>query len=285
VLDRTQPPVVLNPNGISTLDCGLDQATLQMALSGTMTGGVRYLIQRYPPGTAFTPTNAITINVNPILSGTTASLVLVSKSGEYVYVVTNTLTGCKAQATITVMDGALSGSMTADPETGYAPLNVNFTNNSSSSLGSGSITSVWSFGNGTSMTTTNNAAASVMYNSPGTYTAALFISKGSCKDTVYKVIRVENPSKMEVPNIFTPNADGSNDVFLKASGLSEISAVIIDRWGNKVYETSSKTGNIAWDGKNFAGKECAQGVYMYIIKAKGKDDKEYEQKGNVTLMR
>ena len=114
----------------------------------------------------------------------------------------------------------------------------------------------------------------------------LLTTKGICVDTVYKVVKVEMPSKMEVPNIFTPNNDGSNDVFfLKTANLTEINAVILDRWGNKVYETKSTTGNIAWDGKNFGGKECAAGVYMYIIKGKGKDDKEYEQKGNITLIR
>ena len=67
--------------------------------------------------------------------------------------------------------------------------------------------------------------------------------------------------------------------------MGEITALIHDRWGNKVYETTSNTGNIAWDGKNFQGAECSPGVYFYIIKASGKDGKEYSNKGNVTLMR
>ena len=114
----------------------------------------------------------------------------------------------------------------------------------------------------------------------------LIAIKGSCVDTAYKTIKVELPSKMEVPNVFTPNGDGNNDVFfLKVANLTEINAVILDRWGNKVYETTSATGNIAWDGKNFGGKECASGVYFYIIKATGKDGKEYEAKGNVSLFR
>jgi hypothetical protein len=47
----------------------------------------------------------------------------------------------------------------------------------------------------------------------------------------------------------------------------------------------SNTGNFAWDGKNLQGKDCAEGVYFYVIHAKGKDDKAYEFKGHVTLMR
>lgn len=124
------------------------------------------------------------------------------------------------------------------------------------------------------------------FTAPGTYTVMLLTTKGNCVDTTYNIVKVDMPSKLEVPNIFTPNGDGSNDVFfLKTANIGEISAIIHDRWGNKVYETISKTGNIAWDGKNFNGKDCAAGVYFYIITGKGNDDKEYKAKGNVTLMR
>ena len=111
-------------------------------------------------------------------------------------------------------------------------------------------------------------------------------SKGACLDTIYKIIRVDIPSKLEVPNVFTPNGDGSNDIFfLKTTNLLEITAFIFDRWGNKVYEVTSSTGNIAWDGKNLNGKDCSVGTYFYIIKATGKDSKAYETKGSVSLFR
>jgi gliding motility-associated-like protein len=286
VLDRTQPPVVTNSFATAVLDCGSSQATLALAMTGTMTGGARYWVLRFPVNAAFNPTNAISYDINPILAGTTSSLIMVDKVGEYVYVVTNTLTGCKAQGTVNVVNGALTPSFTPSPESGYAPLDVNFINNSLSTTGAGSITSIWSFGNGTSATNTNNASQNTSYSAPGNYSVMLVTKKGVCVDSILKVIRVDIPSKMEVPNIFTPNGDGSNDVFfLKAANLTELNCVILDRWGNKVYETSSGTGNVAWDGKNFGGKECAAGVYFYIIKAKGKDDKTFESKGNVTLIR
>ena len=174
---------------------------------------------------------------------------------------------------------------------GFAPMSVNFINNSSAvSSGTGSassgITSVWSFGNGTSQTTTTNINTNSYYEAPGTYTVMLISSKGSCLDTAYKIIKVDAPSKLEIPNVFTPNGDGSNDVFfLKTTNLGEINAIIFDRWGNKVYETMSTTGNIGWDGKNLQGKECSSGVYYYIITAVGKDSKPYKTKGNVSLFR
>ncbi len=286
VADRTQPPVITNPVNSSTLDCAASAATLNLALTGTMTGGVRYLITSYPLGSSFSPTSAITVNLNPDLSGTSSNSIGVSLTGQYVWVVTNTLTGCSATGTVNVVAGGLNADLDASPPTGYAPLTVSFFNNTSSSFGTSSITSVWSFGNGSVLTTSSTAATSALYSNPGTYTVMLIATKGTCVDTAYRTVKVDAPSKMEVPNVFTPNGDGSNDVFfMKVANLKNISAVILDRWGGKVYETTSTTGNIAWDGKNFAGVECAAGVYFYIIKATGKDEVEYEQKGSVSLFR
>ena len=285
VLDRTQPPVITNPIDNAVIDCGGDQATLRFILTGTMTGGVRYLITDYPSGAAFSPTNATSQNVNPFLGGTNSSSVNVSLPGMYHYVVTNTLTGCQAYGEFNVIEGGLTATFTPDPATGYAPLNVIFTNQTSSSSTNTGISSIWSYGNGLSEKT-NLMTTSTTFTAPGTYTVLLIATKGTCIDSTYKVIRVDIPSKMEVPNIFTPNGDGSNDVFLlHVANMGEINAIIHDRWGNKVYETVSKTGNIAWDGKNFNGKECAAGVYFYIITGMGNDSKEYKTKGNVTLIR
>jgi gliding motility-associated-like protein len=188
--------------------------------------------------------------------------------------------------TVNVMPGNITADFSADPAFGYAPLTVDFTNNSHTSLGSGSITSIWNFGNGTSQSYTTTANATSEFTAAGTYTVMLLAQRGSCIDTVYKTIKVDIPSKLEVPNVFTPNGDGANDVFfLKVANITEVYAIIFDRWGNKVYEVTSSTGNIAWDGKNLQGKECAVGTYFYVIKGTGKDDKNYQVKGNVSLYR
>ncbi len=286
ILDRTQPPVITNPVSTATIDCGGASGSMSLTMTGTTTGGVKYLVKRYPLGSTFTPTNAILLDINPILSGTSSSVIAVSKPGQYVYVISNTLTGCTAEGTVNVSSGGLVADFDPSSYSGYAPLDVSFNNISTSSLGSQSITSIWSFGNGLTYSNTINNVATTSYAAPGNYTVMLIAQKGGCIDTVYKVIRVDIPSKLEVPNVFTPNGDGSNDVFfMKTANLSEINAIIFDRWGNKVYETNSTSGNIAWDGKNLQGKECASGVYFYVITAKGKDEKEYNTKGNVTLFR
>jgi gliding motility-associated-like protein len=286
VLDETQPPIITNPLDSATLDCGSTKATLLTTITGS-NGGLKYFFYHYPPDAAFSPSSAITpYGPNHDLSGTASSSVQVDQPGEYEYIVTNTLTGCKSFGSFIVTDGFILADFTPDPASGYAPLTVNFINNSATSLGNASVTSIWNFGNGTSFTSTNNVQTNASYNSAGTYTVMLLVQKGNCMDTVYKTIKVDLPSKLEVPNIFTPNGDGNNDVFfLKVANMGEIHAIIFDRWGNRVYETTSSTGNILWDGKNLNGKECSDGVYFYVITGNGKDDKHYEQKGNVSIYR
>jgi gliding motility-associated-like protein len=286
VLDKTQPPVLLMPVSTASIDCGDNQAKLSIEIIEP-SNELLYWFFDFPNGTAFSPTAAPMANgSNPMLSGTSASLINVSMTGMYQYLVTNTITGCQANGVFNVEKGDLRADFNADPISGYAPLIVNFTNNSSSSLGASDIISIWSFGNGSSQTTTGNIHPATSFQAAGVYTVILISSKGNCLDTTEKIIMVDMPSKLETPNVFTPNGDGSNDVFyLNTANLQILSAVIYDRWGTKVYEVSSKTGNISWDGKSLQGTECATGAYFYIISAEGKDGKSYETKGNISLFR
>ena len=270
-------PNVNNPNAPAPfiLDCGplgSTTATIMPIISGTTTG--------FTYSWAAVPTTSF--------SSYTSSVTTVNKPGEYNIYVTNPANGCTTQGHVDVIDGALNGDFLPSTFTGFAPLTVSFQNLSASSspvTPSASITAVWSFGNGGSQVTNSVAISPVTtYSNAGTYTVTMYVVKGTCKDTVTKIITVELPSKLEVPNVFTPNGDGSNDIFfLKVANVAEINAVIFDRWGNKVFESNSNTGNIAWDGKNTAGKELPVGTYFYIIKGTGKDEKLYDQKGNISL--
>ena len=225
----------------------------------------------------------------PNVSGAGSLTLTTDGVGEYQLSVTTKSNGCTSEVIVEVSNGVLNGVLTPDKETGFAPLTVNFTNGSASSssvTGTSSITSVWSFGNGTTRTTTTNLSTSAVYAAPGSYSITLFLSKGTCRDTVVKIITVDVPSQLVVPNVFTPNGDNSNDLFfLQAANLTQITAEIFDRWGNRIYELTSTTGNIAWDGKNQSGKEAPDGTYFYTIKATGKDGQNYDTKGTVSLYR
>ena len=274
--DNRNYPVLIT-NSLVALDCGanLTGVTLSVTALNLKASDV-------------TP-KWITPNPTPNIKGQNTMTLTTDGIGEYKLTVTTNSNSCTRSIFITVVNGALNAGFNADQASGYAPLTVNFTNLSSSTSsisGTSSITSVWSFGNGTTKTTTSNISTSALYTQPGNYTVTMYANKGTCLDTAFKVIVVDIPSKLEVPNIFTPNGDNSNDLFfVKSANLTEITALIYDRWGNKVYELTTDKGNIVWDGKTQAGKEAAEGVYFYVITAKGKDGQNYDTKGSVSLVR
>jgi gliding motility-associated-like protein len=265
-------PPAINAATEFILDCN---NTPTVALTPSITGATTGFTYSWtvPPG-------ALTSNL-------TSSLLVTNKEGNYFITVTNTINGCVNQGDYSVVGGQIIASFEPNPAKGYAPLDVTFTNNSSTSTGASSIISTWGYGDGAvTNTIVNSTIAGHTYNSAGTYSVYLKVQKGSCVDTTLRIVIVELPSKMEIPNVFTPNGDGTNDIFrLRASNLKVVYIIIYDRWGNKVYETTSESGNFAWDGNNLQGKKCADGTYFYIIKATGSDGEEYDEKGNVSLYR
>ena len=86
-----------------------------------------------------------------------------------------------------------------------------------------------------------------------------------------------------IPNSFTPNGDGRNDVlYVRSDILVDCHFIVYNRWGEKVFETFNQ--EIGWDG-TFKGKECPRATYDWYFKGTCKDGDETEMKGNVTLIR
>jgi gliding motility-associated-like protein len=86
-----------------------------------------------------------------------------------------------------------------------------------------------------------------------------------------------------IPNAFSPDNDGNNDVFrLRGNTLSSMHLEIYDRWGEKIFETDDLLGG--WNG-NYKGKEAEPGVYVYFLRAICYDQSEFTKQGNVTLLR
>ena len=102
---------------------------------------------------------------------------------------------------------------------------------------------------------------------------------GLCSITSTITIEVLDNSLLEVPNVFTPNGDGSNEVFIiKTKGISELTCEIYNRWGLKLYTISNPLD--FWDGSGYSA-----GTYFYIMEAKGVDGKEYKQQGFISLFK
>ncbi|MDP3558688.1 MAG: gliding motility-associated C-terminal domain-containing protein [Bacteroidota bacterium] len=154
----------------------------------------------------------------------------------------------------------------------------------------GPITSInWMF-SGTGIDgydTTNIEHPQRIFETPGKYPILLIqrTDKG-CIDTVVKFLEIIEDFNVFIPNTFTPNGDGNNDVFnikglgLKATGYS---MEIFDRWGHSMYATKDVTKG--WDG-TVKGQTAQDGVYIYkiyAVGANGEGKKEYI--GHVTLMK
>jgi len=86
-----------------------------------------------------------------------------------------------------------------------------------------------------------------------------------------------------VPNAFSPNGDGINDV-LKVMGkcLMAMDFRIFDRWGNVVFETNNPAEG--WDG-TCKGKPMNTGTFVYYLEASGADNIAISKKGDITLVR
>ena len=90
--------------------------------------------------------------------------------------------------------------------------------------------------------------------------------------------------KLELPNIITPNNDGSNDLFipLQSKNIEKMNTQIFNRWGNLVFETDNL--HIEWDGKS-KGQLVADGVYFWIVNYTDINGKVEMMKGSVTVMK
>jgi gliding motility-associated-like protein len=86
-----------------------------------------------------------------------------------------------------------------------------------------------------------------------------------------------------IPNIFSPNSDGANDIlYIRGENIKEASISIYNRWGENVFKTNDITKG--WDG-NFKGKPCPADVYVYYVNVTFSNGVIEQKKGNVTLVR
>lgn len=86
-----------------------------------------------------------------------------------------------------------------------------------------------------------------------------------------------------VPTAFTPNNDGVNDIFqVKSGAITELEFAIYDRWGEKLFETTDLQAQ--WDGK-YKGKPLEPQVLVYYIRARCLDNREFKDKGNITILK
>jgi len=126
---------------------------------------------------------------------------------------------------------------------------------------------------------------STSYNNPGDYKITLPSSQG-CDSTINVTLSFYN---FYIPNIFSPNNDGSNDHFTITSDADLITInqlLIYDRWGNPMYveENALTNDSKGWNGTRL-GKPASPGIYTYVLEATMIDETQLTLSGMITLIR
>jgi len=151
----------------------------------------------------------------------------------------------------------------------------------------------WSFSGTDTVMSTQQNPTNICYDTTGVYQVSLTVTNinGSDTKTVTNYIVVDSCNVMAkiltVPNIFTPNHDGMNDLWMITGGdIQSNNTSVFNRWGELLFESNSI--NKGWDGRTTSGIECPAGTYFYIINLKViEDGKEVDKllKGTLLLTR
>jgi gliding motility-associated-like protein len=250
-------------------------APLTLTLTGTSNN----------PGDIFTWSDVAGGNQNPISP-------TLQDSGKYTVslLVTNPTTGCKKDTTkvnyIEVYPRPIA-SFYADPQTtSILDPNIDFINTSQ-----GATSYYWDFGDPLATGGTNTSILtnpSHYYSVVGPYAVNLVATsiKG-CKDTAKVIVEITPDFALYIPNTFTPDGNGLNDIFQPLGvGIDEENyrLDIYDRWGENIF--TSNAFRKGWDGTVKGGSKIAeQGVYTYKMSVRDTQGNKHPYVGHVTLLK
>lgn len=182
--------------------------------------------------------------------------------------------------TVTQSIGVLPGptaNFASDDYTANINQTVNFTDQSVNP-----VAWFWDFGDSSMDSTSTLQNPSHVYSTGGYYDVCLYVTDiNGCTDTICKTEIVSSPP--DVPSGFTPNGDGSNDIFYVYGGpFKQLRFRIYNNWGELIFESTEQSKG--WDGKR-DGIEQPIGVYVYTVEATTEDDENHKLSGDVTLLR
>jgi gliding motility-associated-like protein len=289
-LDKPTANAALNSSACTYLSLDGTQAADNFYYYDPSTGASKLL----PNSTTFqwssNPSSTIPANeIDPFISGKnlpytdiTYTLQVVDKFG------------CASSSSFLYESFHVKADFTATPTSGEAPLEVVFKNNSIHAN-----KYLWDFGDDS--ISRMEEPPPHKYYTPGEYTVTLSVESSLfCTDTYTLYSSGNNysidvlPSSIDIPNVFSPNGDGINDVFIpERASLMFLTVQIFSKSGQRVYHYEAEGDALSewtgWDGKiNNSNRYAEPGAYFYVLRAKGYDDKEYkgsEYRGVVYLYR
>ena len=258
--------VVVTVNDDVPVDAGMD--TTLCVGDTVMIGGSPTSIS----GTSYSWQPAASLNDSTLSN----PLAFPNTTTTYVLTVTNDTCTSVDQVTVTI-EGNAQASFTVQLEPRCDGLRAWFFNQSL-----GATDYLWDFGGGVTSTEEN---PTYVFPNGQDIVVTLLVSDGSgCTSSVtqtYSTYNFLDFVSIEMPNVFTPNGDGENDVFQPNSNVILgpcANFSIFNRWGSEIF--NSVGSNVAWSGYTFAGEPAVNGTYFYVLEIEG-----LEFKGSVTLIR
>ncbi len=123
-----------------------------------------------------------------------------------------------------------------------------------------------------------------LFQKSGKYAVALVVQNShGCIDTVTRIITVTDEFTFYVPDAFSPNNDGVNDVFMaKGEGIEHLEMQVFNRWGELIFFTAYS--GEGWDGRH-EGKPCKPDYYTWKISVKSSAQKQHNYIGKVLLLK
>ncbi|MCX6191611.1 MAG: gliding motility-associated C-terminal domain-containing protein, partial [Flavobacteriia bacterium] len=193
--------------------------------------------------------------------------------------------GCIATNTIQdavcIVAGPTASFTSTTPEIDFATGEIIFVN---TSINEDQV--LWEFGDGT-QSNIDNPTHNYPPQTYGSYNVTLFaIDTNGCIDSITQTFELNDDLKLNVPNSFTPNGDGLNDVFIPIfnmeNSVKEYKFEVYNRWGQLVYETEDVSDG--WDGK-YKSKICQSGTYNWIVYYQDYNKNPFNVNGHITLLK
>lgn len=219
-------------------------------------------------------------NTNPPVNASTVSNL---PAGTYIVTVTDGACTSTTSVTVTGNPGP-TALFSANPSIITVGGEVNLIDNSSGNV----VNWLWDYGDGSTPGTTPSSGHE--YGMIGTFLVTLTVTDAyGCTDTYTDTIVVNDIFTLYIPNSFSPNFDGKNDLFTP-KGLSvdpdSYEMRIFDRWGNCIFYTT--TWGEGWNGtvKNDGNvdEDIVMDVYVYRIRCKDLNGHKYDYFGHINLI-
>jgi gliding motility-associated-like protein len=271
----TTPSITVTETGVysvtGTTVCGTDQASVTVTFRTAPTVSIA-------GDTTLCPTARLTALGDGTFAwstGDTTSSITVHAPGTYRVTMTD---ACgTSSASVQVIESPLGVQIVAQPTEGLAPLPVQF----NALVDGGSAILLWDLGDGTSST---EQSPQHTYTAEGEYVVMVTAEQDGCTAQAEVVIMVYGEPMVEVPNVFTPNGDGQNDVLqLTVRGIQRVHLALYNRWGQEVYKIE-RTHQV-WDGRTMAGEPAPEGTYYYLLEAEAINGDSFRTHGHVTILR